>query len=90
MRYSCQSPVNHKAVVIENNIFNNIGDRIIRFNDVDADTQITIKNNMAVDSGDGDGQVMKATSLADGITYDISNNDWGDGKTIANPELTDR
>ena len=45
---------------------------------------------MAVDSGDGDGQVMKATSLADGITYDISNNDWGDGKTIANPELTDR
>ncbi len=90
IQLSGQSPVNHKAVVIENNIFNNIGDRIIRFNDVDADTQITIKNNMAVDSGDGDGQVMKATSLADGITYDISNNDWGDGKTIANPELTDR
>ena len=56
---------------------------------VGADTQITIKNNTATNSGDSDGQVMKATSLADGITYDISNNNWGEGKTVANDELKD-
>ena len=84
-----QSPVSHKAVVITGNTFANIGDRIIRFNDVGADTQLTIKNNTATNSGDSDGQVIKATSLAVGITYDISNNNWGEGKTIANDELKD-
>ena len=82
--------VNHKAVVITGNTFANIGDRIIRFGDVGADTQITIKNNTATDSGDSSGQVMKAQSLAAGVTYDISGNNWGEGKTVANTELTDR
>lgn len=82
--------VNHKAVVITGNTFANIGDRIIRFGLVGADTQITIKNNTATNSGDGSGEVMKAQSLAEGVTYDISGNNWGDGKTVANPELTDR
>ena len=70
--------------------FKNIGDRIIRFNNVGADTQITIAHNAAVDSGDSDGQVIKATSLAEGITYDIHNNSWGEGKTVANAELEDK
>lgn len=83
------SAVNHKAVVIENNSFNNIGDRIIRFGLVDADTQITIKDNTATNSGDGDGEIMKAVSLAAGISYDIRNNSWGEGKTAANDELKD-
>ena len=87
---SGSEPVNHKAVVITGNTFANIGDRIIRFGDVGADTQITIKNNTATDSGDSSGQVMKAQSLAAGVTYDISGNNWGVGKTVANPELTDR
>ena len=83
-------PVNHKAVVITGNTFANIGDRIIRFGSVGADTQITIKNNTATDSGDSSGEVMKAQSLAEGVTYYISGNSWGDGKTVANTELTDR
>ena len=83
-------PVNHKAVVITGNTFANIGDRIIRFGDVGPDTQITIKNNTATHSGDSSGQVMKAQSLAEGVTYDISGNNWGEGKTVANIELTDR
>ena len=80
---------NHGVVVITNNTFNDIKDRIIRFNNVGADTQITIKNNKAINSGDSDGQVIKATSLADGITYDICGNDWGDGKVVANEQLKD-
>ena len=80
---------NHGVVVITNNTFNNIKDRIIRFNNVGADTQITIKNNKATDSGDSAGEVIKATSLADGITYDICGNDWGDGKVVANEQLKD-
>ena len=87
---SGSEPVNHKAVVITGNTFANIGDRIIRFGDVGADTQITIKNNTATDSGDSSGQVMKAQSLAAGVTYDISGNNWGEVKTVANTELTDR
>ena len=81
---------NHGKVVITGNVFNNIGDRIIRFNNVGADTQITIKNNTATNSGDTDGEVIKATSLADGITYDISGNHWGEGKTVANTEFADK
>ena len=87
---SGSEPVNHKAVVITGNTFANIGDRIIRFGDVGADTQITIKNNTATNSGDSGGQVIKAQSLAAGVTYDISGNNWGEGKTVANTELTDR
>ena len=86
-----QSPaVDHGKVVITGNVFNNIGDRIIRFNNVGADTQITIKGNTATNSGDSNGQVIKATSLADGIKYDISHNNWGIGKTVFNAELADK
>ena len=82
--------VNHKAVVITGNTFSNIGDRIIRFGDVGADTQITIQNNTATNSGDSSGQVIKAQSLAEGVTYNISGNNWGEGKTVANNEFTDK
>ena len=81
---------NHGKVVITNNTFTNIGDRIIRFNNVGADTQITIKNNTATNSGDTAGEVIKATSLAAGIKYDISNNRWGKDKTVFNAELADK
>lgn len=80
----------HGAVIITGNEFNNIGDRIIRFNEVGADTQITIKNNTAANFGDENGEVMKAQSLADGITYDISGDSWGDGKIVHNEVLHDR
>ena len=84
------SAVNHKAVVITGNTFENIGDRIIRFGNVGADTQITIQNNTATNSGAKDGQVIKAESLAEGVTYNISGNNWGEGTTVPNTELADR
>ena len=87
---SSSEAVNHKAVVITGNTFTKIGDRIIRFGDVGADTQITIQNNTATNSGDSSGQVIKAQSLANGVTYNISSNNWGEGKTVANTELADR
>ena len=87
---SSSEAVNHKAVVITGNTFTKIGDRIIRFGDVGADTQITIQNNTATNSGDSSGQVIKAQSLANGVTYNISGNNWGEGKTVYNPELADR
>ena len=86
---SSSDAVNHKAVVITGNTFTKIGDRIIRFGNVGADTQITIKGNTATNSGDDEGQVMKADSLAEGVTYDIAGNNWGEGKTVANSELSD-
>ena len=86
---SSSEAVNHKAVVITGNTFKNIGDRIIRFGDVGADTQITIQNNTATDSGDTSGQVIKAQSLAEGVTYNISGNHWGEGKIVANSQFND-
>lgn len=80
---------NYGAVVIENNTFDKIGDRVIRFGDIGADTQITITGNIATNSGDSEGEVMKASTLASGITYDIHDNDWGGG-TVANNELEDK
>lgn len=82
--------VNHGAVVITDNTFANIGDRIIRFNTVGADTQITINGNTATNSGNSDKEVIKATTLADGITYDIAGNSWGDGTIVGNTEFADR
>lgn len=85
-----QNVTDHKAVVIENNSFSNIKDRIIRFGDVGADTQFTIKNNTAVNSGNLLKEVIKAQSLAEDITYDIIGNDWGEGRKVGNPEFQDR
>ena len=79
---------NHGDIAIIGNTFKNVGDRIIRFNTADA-KNITITGNVAVNCGDEDGQVIKATSLAEGITYVISGNNWGEGAVIANAELVD-
>ena len=75
--------------MITDNTFANIRDRIIRFGAVGADTQITIKNNTATDSGEPSGQVIKAQSLAEGVTYNISGNHWGEGKIVANIQFND-
>ncbi|MBE6641521.1 MAG: hypothetical protein E7619_08030 [Ruminococcaceae bacterium] len=82
-------PVNFKTVVIKNNVMKNVADRVIRFNEVGADSQITIQYNAAVNSGNSAGEVIKATSIANGATFDVQYNDWG-GKTVANDELKDK
>lgn len=81
--------VNHGNIVITGNTFANINDRIIRFGNVGSGTSITITDNLGeFNTGDADGEVMKAGTLEDGITYDIHDNYWGNGK-VYNKELRD-
>ena len=68
-------------VTVTNNTIQNMGNGdgvILRLGDVDAKAALTIKDNTA--SGElrfkGD-LAIKVNSLANGITYDISNNNWG-------------
>ena len=81
--------VNLKNVVITGNTFANIADRIIRFNNIGADSNITITNNVANNSGDDNKEVIKATSIERGITTNIHSNDWGTGTVVVNNELKD-
>lgn len=80
---------NHGDVVITNNTFTDIGDRIIRFNNVAKGTNITITGNTATNSGDDTGEVIKATSIAEGVTTTIYRNNWGPGTTVGNDEFQD-
>lgn len=80
---------NHGDVVITNNTFTDIGDRIIRFNNVAKGTNITITGNTATNSGDDTGEVIKATSIAEGVTTTIYRNNWGPNTTVGNDEFQD-
>lgn len=82
--------VNLGQVKILSNSFTNIGDRIIRLGNVAAGSSFTITGNVATDSGDGAGEVLKAGTLAAGLSYDIHENNWGEGKTVVNPEFRDQ
>lgn len=80
-----KGPCNHGEVVITGNTFKNIGDRIIRFNNVGLGTTVTITGNTAdgysgkLDEATGKREIVKATTLpvnaADSIT--ASGNNWG-------------
>ena len=86
---SGENAANHGDVVITNNTFTNIGDRIIRFNHVAEGTNITITYNTATNSGDDTGEVIKATSIAEGVPTTIYSNNWGPGTTVGNDEFQD-
>lgn len=79
----------HGAVVITGNTFKGIGDRIIRFNNVGTGTQITIKDNAVTDAGLATTEAIKATSLAEGLTFDVANNDWSGYLPPTNEKLLD-
>ena len=77
-----QGSCNHGNVVITGNNFNNIGNRIIRFNEPAAGTVITITKNTAVNSGkdvDGKKEVIAAEiTPLDGVTVKMAGNKWGE------------
>lgn len=81
-----QSPTNastnHGNVVITENYFNNVTNRVFRFNKIGEGTTVTINNNVMVNSGDGDGQLFKATTIAEGVSTNLENNYWN-GKDAA-------
>ena len=88
---SKSAAVNLGQVKILSNTFTNIGDRIIRIGNVAAGSSFTITYNVATNSGTRAGEVLKAETLAaEGITYDIHNNNWGEGKTVVNSEFRDQ
>ena len=87
---SISAAVNLGQVKILSNIFTNIGDRIIRLGNVAAGSSFSISGNVATNSGDAHGEVLKAGTLASGLSYDIHENNWGEGKTVVNPEFRDQ
>ena len=88
---SISAAVNLGQVKILSNTFTNIGDRIIRLGNVAAGSSFSIISNTATNSGTRSGEVLKAETLAtEGITYDIHNNNWGEGKTVVNSEFRDQ
>ena len=88
-KHNAENPVDYGNVVITNNKFSEMHNRVIRFGHVGA-TSITIKNNRVMDDGVSTEEAMKAESLAEGITYDISGNIWKGYLPAANSELQDR
>ena len=80
-----QSPddvsTNHGNVVITENYFNNVTNRVFRFNKAGEGTNVTINNNVMVNSGNANGELFKAESI-DGAAIDLENNYWG-GKDAA-------
>ena len=87
---SISAAVNLGQVKILSNTFTNIGDRIIRIGNVAAGSSFSISGNVATNSGDAHGEVLKAETLASGLSYDIHENNWGEGKTVVNPEFRDQ
>ena len=67
----------HGNVVITGNTFKNVRDRIIRFNNVGVGTTITISNNTSVNSGASNGEIIKATTLPEGMEVTMTNDNWG-------------
>ena len=87
---SISAAVNLGQVKILSNTFTNIGDRIIRLGNVAAGSSFSIISNTATNSGTRSGEVLKAETLASGLSYDIHENNWGEGKTVVNPEFRDQ
>ena len=77
-------------VTVTNNTIRDMGNgdgAILRLGAVDAKAALTIKGNTASGTLNfKDGRAIKVDSLADGITYNISENDWG-GLTASDSRL---
>lgn len=85
---------NHGEIKIEANTFNDISDRIIRFNQFFG-SLILIKNNTASNCGNTNNEVIKAEGLKgiseeSEIEYNISDNNWGENAVVYNLELKDK
>ena len=89
MEYLPSAP-GYGNITVTGNTFTNMtpakGDRVIlRMGDVGVGAVFTIQNNTATGC-DGLGNSIKVNSLADGITYNISGNNWG-GLTASHSRL---
>ncbi len=69
------------TITVTGNYIENSEDRAIRLNAVSAEAKISINNNIMVNSGESDGQLIKAETVADGAVINLDNNYWG-GKSL--------
>ena len=78
-----QGEVRGKAVITEN-IIDGAKDRAFRFNDVFSSADIKINNNIILNSGDGEGKLIKDHFIEAGAKIDLEHNYWQltDGKTL--------
>ncbi len=91
LQLATQSVTNLGTIKFVNNTITNESDRILRFGDCGSDTQFIIARNTASNAYDPtDKSVIKATNLAEGITYDIHDNNWGEGTIVKNSEFEDK
>lgn len=75
---SIQSLTNNETkgnVTIKENFISNAGDRAIRFIDIAGDAVVNINNNIMVNSGNSDGELIKA-NVASGAKVNLENNYW--------------
>ena len=82
-----QGSCDHGNVVIAENKFESVGDRVIRFNEVGAGSNIDINNNVMLNSGKSNGEMIAATSVATGVEVDLESNYW-DGETASTAVAT--
>lgn len=80
-----------KGVVdVRENYIENVTDRAIRLGDADASLEMTVENNIMLNSGDENGELFKAQPLPEGSKVSLENNYW-DGRTageaVANAEI---
>ena len=91
MNYLPKAP-GYGEITVTGNTFKNMSTKadkgtILRMGEVGAGAVFTIKNNTATE-GITLANSIKVNSLADGITYDISGNNWG-SLTASDPRLDD-
>ena len=87
----------HGEVVITDNTFKNVGDRIIRFGHVGDGTTITISGNTAdgnsgkLDKATGKREIVKAETLPENAADSVkaSNNNWGANTVVAGVFIDD-
>lgn len=68
-------------VLIAENIIKNVEDRVIRFGYAQQAEQISMKNNIIVNSGDSDGELFKGESFPDSEKVSLEHNYW-DGRSV--------
>lgn len=84
---STSNPVKGK-IAIDENIIRNAKNRAIRIGDVDNNTEFAINNNVMLDSGDNEGQLIKAQTLDDSVEINLEYNYWNGSDAAAAVAIT--
>lgn len=69
-------------ITVESNIIENASDRAFRLGQVLASADIKINNNIILNSGDADGELIKDVSIETGAKIDLEHNYWQLKETV--------